>query len=171
MTIDDICSHRIVTVGIDATLVEAASLMREHHVGALVVVTPVDGGARVEGVVTDRDLVVDVLARGLDAASVSVGDLTRAPVVSVPDTADLDDAIALMQDGSVRRLLVTNAEQQLCGIVSLDDLIHACATQWSGLSQVLHNGLAREVADRAPLALPSLQVPSMGTAAWGRAVA
>ena len=77
MTIDDICSHRIVTVDSAASLVEVATLMREHHVGALVVITAGAEGPRVSGVVTDRDLVLDALARGLDGAGVAVGELAR----------------------------------------------------------------------------------------------
>lgn len=171
MTIDDICSHRIVTVDSAASLVEVATLMREHHVGALVVITAGAEGPRVSGVVTDRDLVLDALARGLDGAGVAVGELALRPLLSVPASADVDTALALMNEGGVRRLLVTDDDQQLCGIVSLDDLIEACAAQWEGLAKVLRAGMGREVADRPPLPLPPLQVPSMGTAVWGRAIA
>lgn len=174
MNIASICKRRIVTVDSAGTLEQAAGLMREHHVGALVVTTQTDeGGMRVAGVVTDRDLVVDVLARGLDVTGVRIGELTRGAVVSVAEDDDLVAAIAAMQDSGVRRLLVSDAERRLVGIVSLDDLMDACAREIDGLAKVIRSGIDREVteADAAPLPVPLLRIPAMGTAGWGKAIA
>jgi len=168
MNIGTICRHRIVTVDSQAPLTEAATLMREHHVGALIVTREGDDGVRVCGVVTDRDLVLDALANGLDGARVTVGELASPQPVSVSEDDDLDTALALMRDSGVRRLLVVDGDRQLTGIVSLDDLVECCVELVAGLGEVIRSGIAREQANGLPLPVPPmLRIPAIGTAAWG----
>lgn len=171
MNIGKLCKRRIVTIDRAGTLVQAAALMREHHVGALVVTMQTPEGAHVAGVVTDRDLVIDGLARGLAGGGVPVGELASERLVSVSEDDDLSSAIAAMREGGVRRLLVTDAELTLTGIVSLDDLMGACAGDLDGLAAVIGGGIEREVAETAAAPPAPLRVPAMGTAAWGRALA
>ncbi len=173
MNIASICKRRIVTIDSAGTLEQAAALMREHHVGALVVTRRTDEGLHVNGVVTDRDLVVDVLARGLDAAGVRIGEITHGEVASVAEDDDLAAAIAAMHEHGVRRLLVSDAERRLVGIVSLDDLMAACASEIDGLARAIRSGIDREVVEAAaaPPPLPLLRIPAMGTAGWGKAIA
>jgi CBS domain-containing protein len=169
MTIASICTRTVVTVDAGATLTDAARRLREHHVGALVVTHATPDGNAVAGVVTDRDLAVEVLARGLDASAVQVGALVRGPLVAVPEDASLADAVAQMQQHGVRRLLVSGAQGQLVGVVSLDDVLGAYAEQLGALAQVVKAALAREVQERPALAappVPPLRVPAMGTAGW-----
>ena len=169
MDIASICTRTVVTVDHAATLPDAARLMREHHVGSLVVTQPGAEGTAVTGVVTDRDLAVEVLARGLDGTDVRIGQLVRGPLVSVAGSAGLDDAVALMQRHGVRRLLVAGEQGQLAGIVALDDLLAAYAAQFAALAQVVKAGLEREAHERpavAPPPIPSLRIPAMGTAGW-----
>ena len=125
MNIASICQRRIVVVDSASPLAEAAALMRDRHVGALVVTTATPEGPRVAGVVTGRDLVINVLARGLDAGDVAIGDLASEQLVSVNELDGLDDALEAMQGSGVRRLLVTDDEERLIGTVSLDDLMAA----------------------------------------------
>jgi len=173
MKIGKLCRRRIVTVDATASLAHAATLMREHHVGALVVTSQSDEGVRVAGVVTDRDLVIDVLARALSPTGVAIGDLASQRIASVAESDDVETALEAMRANGVRRLLVTNAEQQLVGFVSLDDLTDACAAQIDSLAEVIRSGMEREVAETAatPPAPPlQLRVPAMGTAGWGQAL-
>lgn len=167
MKISSICSRRIVSIDAGSSLVEAAALMREQHVGALVVTSQTPEGPGVAGVVTDRDLAIDVLARGLDVATGPIGKLARRELVSVTEDQDISAAIALMRDSGVRRLLVTDAEGRLTGIVSLDDMLDACAELFSGLAAVMHSGISRETAAARPMPpAPALRIPAMGTAGW-----
>jgi CBS domain-containing protein len=171
MTIGSICKRHLITIDATDTLQQAAVLMREHHVGALVVVEGgSDGpGPRVAGVVTDRDMAIEVLARGGDASQTSVGQLTQSRLVSVPDDADLAEAVALMQTNGVRRLLVHDAEGLLMGFVSFDDLLPACVAPLAGLADLMRTGLEREVAERGAIAAPArpaLRIPAMGTVGW-----
>jgi CBS domain-containing protein len=85
MNIGSICQRRLVTIERTNSLAQAATLMRERHVGALVVTTSTAEGPRVDGIVTDRDLVVGALAEGLDAASVTVGGGARARLAGGPE--------------------------------------------------------------------------------------
>jgi len=146
MKIGSICTRRIVTIDRESSLADAAGLMREHHVGALVVTAEGAGGHQVLGVVTDRDLVIDVLARGLDAEEVRVGSLANKTVTSVFENEEIDSAIAAMQESGVRRLLVSDGQRRLVGISSFDDLLVACAAQMGALAQVIHSGVQREMA-------------------------
>lgn len=185
MTVASICSHHIVSVHRDETLTQAARLMREHHVGSVVVTEPRADGTHVVGLVTDRDLVIEVLARGLEGAAVPVGAIVGSgPLLSVPEEADFGEAIALMQTGGVRRLLVRDAEGHLVGLLSFDDLMRVCGAQMAGLAAVLARGQVREQANAGPLhepgasppvrptpaptaaPKPRLRVPAMGTAGW-----
>jgi CBS domain-containing protein len=170
MDIGSICKHHIVSIDSASPLQRAALLMREHHVGALVVTAHGDEGPHVAGVVTDRDLAIEVLARGGDAAQAPVGHLVHGRPIGVAASADAAQAIALMESAGVRRLLVHDEQGHLVGLLSFDDLLTACVAPLAGLAEVLRKGLEREVVERGALAAPprpALRVPPMGTAGWG----
>lgn len=154
MSIADICQHHIITIDAAATLREAANRMREHHVGALVVTVEAAGQDQVVGVITDRDLAIEVLARDLAAADVRVGQVASRRLASVPASAGVAEAVAAMSQAGVRRLLVTGAEGQLEGFVTVDDLLSALASQLGGLADALKSGIARESAERPVIAPP-----------------
>lgn len=148
MNIGYICQRRIVTIDRMRNLVEAAGMMRDHHVGALVVVDDTDDKSLVAGVVTDRDIVVGALASGENPSATQVGSLVNGRVFSVSEDVALDDAIGVMRNAGVRRLLVTDSEQQLIGVVSLDDLMDALASEFNGMVSVIRTGLKHEEEER-----------------------
>lgn len=154
MNIDSICRHDIVTADRALTLRQAATLMREHHVGALVVTAQTPDGVEARGIVTDRDLVVEAMARGLDAATATVGELSGGRLVTVPGSAGIGEAIAAMQKEGVRRLLVATPEGGLGGVVSIDDLLDALAAEMVGLARAIRTGVARETSERGPVPVP-----------------
>jgi CBS domain-containing protein len=173
MNIGSICSRRIVTIDSKATLAQAAAQMRDRHVGALVVTAASPEGLRVTGVVTDRDLVIHVLAQSVDGSEFAIADLANRRIASVSEKDDTSLALDVMREFGVRRLLVTGDDQQLVGIVSLDDLAAACASDMDRLARVIRSGLEREAAYSAPATPPApvLRIPAMGTAGWGTAMA
>lgn len=144
MNIAAICQPEVITIDAGASLRDAASLMRGHHIGALVVTVDAAGHEQAVGVITDRDLAIEILARDLNLTDVKVGQLASRRLASVPGTAGIAEAVAVMQEAGVRRLLVTGSERQLAGFVSADDLLGGAggATGCSG-ERVAHGYRAR----------------------------
>ena len=168
MDMGTLCRREIVSIDENATLREAAASMRTHHVGALVV-TATDGEqARAVGIVTDRDLAVEVLAHDLGGSDMKIGRLASRRLAAVPSRGSIGDAVAAMQRAGVRRLLVTEEDGRLGGIVSSDDLLEALAGELGTLAGALRAGVAREHAERKPVA-PSARPPvflAQGTPGW-----
>jgi CBS-domain-containing membrane protein len=107
------------------------------------------------GLVTDRDLAVEVLARDLPAGQLHVGALVGGEPVVVPARASLGEAAHAMREAGVRRLLVVNEEHALVGLMSADDLLEAMAGELTELAQALRSGLLRETQERGPLTAPA----------------
>jgi len=104
MPISEICNREVIIVQPkDATIV-AAKLMRQHHVGDVLVVEA-RGGLRIPvGIVTDRDLVVEIIAPELDPAAITVGDIMAPDLVTVKENTGIYEAIEYMRAKGVRRL-------------------------------------------------------------------
>jgi CBS domain-containing protein len=152
MNIGSICTRDVVTVDQDMSLQEVAQSMRDKHVGSVVVIGNSLQGTSVMGVVTDRDLALQVLTRAPNGASVTVGSLCSGRLVAIPLDASISDAVLAMESEGVRRLLVTGDQKELVGLVSLDDLLEAWATDMSRLAQSLKKARAREIrASLSPL--------------------
>jgi CBS domain-containing protein len=148
MRIEEICS-RIVVVALPATTVhEGARLLREHHVGALVVIDSRER-SRPLGIVTDRDMVVEVLAMGIDPAKLAVGDLMSGDIVTVNAAEGVPETIRLMQSAGVRRVVVVDNAGALVGIVSFNDLVPYVAEALGGLASAIVGAQNRERALRA----------------------
>lgn len=153
MNVSDLCERDIVTVPASASVRQAAAAMREHHVGALAVTDPYEAG-RVIGLVTDRDLVLDLLATGRSPEGQPIGEFCRTELAGVPGTASIGEAVQAMQRSGVRRLLVTGPGGEVTGLVSLDDLLEAVAGELDALAETLRAGAGRERA-RGKRASPS----------------
>ena len=169
MNLGTLCKRHVVSIDRGQSLHQAARLMREQHVGSIVVTDDSPEGRRVIGIVTDRDLAIEVLADSGTALAQPVGELLDGTLVSAPSHAGLEQGIDLMRAAGVRRLLVRDDQGHLAGIVSFDDLLDACAQQLSGLADVMRKGLQREATERAMASTPptlTLQIPALGTAAW-----
>lgn len=154
MTIADICRREVITIDAGASLREAANRMREHHVGALAVTVEAAGHEQVVGVITDRDMAIEILARDLSPVDIKVGQLASRQLAAVPLTAGIAQAVSVMREAGVRRLLVTEADGSLAGFVSADDLLEALAAQLGVLAGALRSGIAREGAERPAVAPP-----------------
>jgi CBS domain-containing protein len=125
MNVGEICVRDVVTVGESDELARAAEVMRERHVGYLVVVGPNVGesGFMPVGVLTDRDIVVGVVAKNTDPKALRVSDLmTRQPTV-VAETAPLGEALSKMRRIGIRRIPVVGRGGLLVGVLSLDDVL------------------------------------------------
>jgi len=149
MRIKDICSRVVVVAEPGTDLREAARLMRDHHVGALVVVDGADGSRRPIGIVTDRDIVVAVVASpGVKPESLNIGDVMSADLVVVGENVGVFEAVDLMQDRGARRLPVVDAEGRLIGIITLDDVLRMVAGELTALAIAAQRSFSREVHER-----------------------
>ncbi len=149
MEIRDICRQNVITVQRDDDLSRAARLMREHHVGFLVAVDSVarEGMRRVVGVLTDRDLVVAVMALDLDPHDLCVEDVMTPDPVTVREHDTLSFALGEMRHLGVRRLPVLDDCGALAGLVSLDDIVTQLARELNDVAGSIRTGglVEREV--------------------------
>jgi CBS domain-containing protein len=141
MKIGDVCKRNVVTARAADDLTKAAQLMRSKHVGYIIVVEPEveEGSFRPIGVLTDRDIVIEVVAGGADPKTLTVGDIMTAQPVTVADTASITAAMAEMRRIGVRRLPVVGHRGQLAGIVSLDDIIDRLASELQNVAGSIRN--------------------------------
>jgi CBS domain-containing protein len=137
MAVGEICSRNVVFARRDETVAAGAALMRKHHVGSLVIVEESGGKRRPAGIVTDRDIVLAVVAPGIDPQTILLGDVMGPELVAVREDAGLAEAIGLMRLKGVRRLPVVDAEDTLVGLLAADDLIALLAEEMSGLAAML----------------------------------
>ena len=137
MKVGEICSPHIRTVDIACTLSDAGEQMRLYGVDALVVTEPVKGIRRPVGLVTDRELVVALIAKGAAASMTPLADVLVRRLVTVPADAGIEQAIQIMQDSRLRRLVVENEQGELIGFLTLDELLEALGNQLIGLAKVL----------------------------------
>lgn len=144
MLLREMCMPDVVYCGPDTRVAEAAQLMRGKHVGDLVVVEDPTGERIPIGVVTDRDLVVEVLAKELDPATTKLVDIMRTPVVVAAETEDTAQAIERMRTHGVRRIPVVGEGGALVGIVTLDDLLKQFAADANALIDVVVKGQSHE---------------------------
>lgn len=144
MRVADICNRDVVTLAAEASLREAARAMREHHVGDVVIVDARGPEQKPLGILTDRDIVVEVLARNVDLDSVAIGDTMSFELLSICDDQSIDEAIELMRSKAVRRAPVVDVKGALVGIVSVDDLIGLVARNLAQIYALLVRGRERE---------------------------
>jgi CBS domain-containing protein len=148
MPISEVCNREVVIVQPGDSALEAARLMRQHHVGDVLIVED-RGGRRVPvGIVTDRDLVLEVMAQELDPASIRVSDMVLSELVTIGEGAGLFEAIEYMHARGVRRLPVVDGAGGLVGILTLDDLIELLADEMAALAKLVRHEQKKEGTSR-----------------------
>jgi CBS domain-containing protein len=167
MDLTSLCTREVVCIKAQSSLRDAAALMCDEHVGALVVITD-DEPSQVVGVVTDRDLALEVQGRGETSADVRIGHLAKTPPLAVRANATLSEAIVSMEQGGVRRLLMVDDDSGVVGLISADDLLAALSQEFELLARALRKGIDREKAERSVVSAPArtrIMYPVFGTTA------
>ena len=147
-TLASLATPIVVTATPETAAMRAAQLMREHHVGSLVVVDAATGDGKASGIVTDRDLVLAVMAEGLDPALFTVGDIMSTQLVTAPVGTALIDATRLLHQHRVRRLIVTDEAGRVVGLAALEDVLEALTREFSELVFALRGARDREMKER-----------------------
>lgn len=144
MQLKELCVLDVATCGRETTILGAARLMREHHTGTLIVVDDPEGERTPVGIITDRDIVIEVLANELSPAKTAVASVMTATLVVGGVSEELADAIDRMRVHGVRRLPVIDHGGTLKGIVTLDDLLALHASQATALAGIVSKEQVRE---------------------------
>jgi CBS domain-containing protein len=148
MAVGEICNRQVVVTEKSLSVVEAAQLMRTHHVGDLVVVEEKGGRSLPVGIVTDRDIVVEVVAAGVNPDALKVGDIMGPEVATVRESEGLFEALRAMRGKGMRRMPVVDGTGVLVGILTLDDLLSLLAEEMTELAKLVSHERQREAAAR-----------------------
>lgn len=139
MNVGDICNRIVIYVKTRDSVQRAAELMRKYHVGDLVVTEEDDGDPIPVGIITDRDIVVEVIAKGIDPASLTVDDIMGDNLLTISDDSDISDTLDAMLERHVRRVPVVDDKGVLIGILAIDDLLTVFADQLNALAGIAGN--------------------------------
>lgn len=149
MSVGELCNRDVIVIGKSASIQAAARLMREHHVGALVVCEQRAGVAVPIGVVTDRDLVIEVIAKDVALDAVMVGDIMSGELLTARETDGIWESLQRMRSKGVRRMPVITAQGGLAGVVAVDDFLELFAEELVQLSKLVVREQAREITTRS----------------------
>lgn len=137
MNAADICNRIVVIAERGMSITDAAQLMRDRHVGCLVVVDETGAGRIVVGILTDRDIVTAVVAKALDPARLVVEDVMTTNMVTALESDSIKDLLSAMRRKGLRRLPVITPQGVLVGLVTLDDLLASMAEQLRDMAAII----------------------------------
>jgi CBS domain-containing protein len=123
-------------------------LMRQYHVGDVIVIEDREGKAVPVGILTDRDIVIELVATDLDCRVITVGDIMLAHLAVVKEDEGIFDAIQLMSSKGIRRLPVVDKNGSLLGIVTLDDVLQLLAKEFDALAKLVRHEQKNEASAR-----------------------
>ncbi|MEO8766743.1 MAG: CBS domain-containing protein [Nitrosospira sp.] len=148
MPVGEICNRDVIILQREDTILKVAKLMRQNHVGDVVVVEA-RGGVRVPvGIVTDRDLVVEIMATGLDQTVITVGDIMVRELVTVKESTGVFETIQYMRSQAVRRVPIVDENGALVGILALDDLLELLSEELLAIAKLVRHQREKETRHR-----------------------
>ncbi len=139
MIISEVCNREVIIIKRDETVLEAAKLMRRQHVGNVIVVDERNGSRIPVGIVTDRDIVVEIISTELDPNVMTVGDIMTLEFFTAKNSMGLFEAIQFMRSKAIRRLPVINEADELIGILTLDDVLELLSEEMLNLTKLVKN--------------------------------
>ena len=146
--LQDFAVSKVAVVEPETTALVVSKLMRRHHIGALVVVEA-GGKNRPVGIVTDRDLVLELMSQGLDPEVFTAGDVMSVDLVLAHPDMDAMEALRLMKTHRLRRLVIADESGSLTGIVTMEDLLLLLTRELADLTLGVAGARDREVTERA----------------------
>jgi len=144
----EFCNREVVIASREMTVLEAAKVMRQYHVGNVVVVEEREDRPVPVGIFTDRDIVVELLAKDIAPALFSIGDVMTFELTTAWEGEDIIDTVKKMKLKGIRRIPVVDEKGFLTGILALEDLIELIAEQLSDLVGLCRRGQKQEAEKR-----------------------
>lgn len=144
MRAGDVSTRPVVDCPTSASALEAARIMRDAHIGNVVVVEDRDGKKIPVGIVTDRDIVVQLVAKEIDPRDILVGDLMAPDLYVAREDEDIHTVIQRMRYRGVRRLPVVGTDGAMTGVIALDDLLERLADSLLEIAHVSSRGRRTE---------------------------
>lgn len=145
MSVGRICQRDVDLAELHESVCQAAERMHQRNVGALVVV---DERQLPIGILTDRDLMVRVVATGKSTQTTQVSDVMTAYPKTIAEEGSIESALALMRGGEFRRLPVVGRDGQLVGIVTLDDILMLLSEEFFEIGRLVERETPRGMAEQ-----------------------
>lgn len=142
------CNRHVITATRETTISGAAKLMRDRHVGSLIVVENRDNRLEPVGILTDRDIVIEVLAEDVDPNAVTVGDVMTTAVLKVCEHDSIFEVAQRMRARGVRRVPVVSNQCELVGVLAQDDILSLLGEELSLLIKVSSREVEQEIKKR-----------------------
>ncbi|MDH3635131.1 MAG: CBS domain-containing protein [Gammaproteobacteria bacterium] len=144
MRVGEYCNREVVVVEEEKSVTEAAAIMRQYHVGDVVICKAKYGKQMPVGIITDRDIALEIVAKGTDPDSIRVGDAMSFDLITVTEHDDLMHVIELMRDKGIRRVPVIDADEALVGILTVDDIVDLLSEVLVDLAHLVDRQKRRE---------------------------
>lgn len=152
MITEKLAQKPVITISRNAGVDEAAKLMRDAHVGDLVVVELEEQGEIPVSILTDRDIVVSTIALGIDPRTLRVEDIMSTELVTAKSGDTMAHVIGLMREHGYRRIPIVNREGALEGIVSADDVVAVLAAELTSVATLPRQQKSTETQKRRKFA-------------------
>ena len=148
MRVGEYCNREVVVIEQDGSITEAARIMREYHVGDVIIVRSENGKRIPVGILTDRDVALEIVAKSADPEALRVGDAMSYELTTVNEDDDLMHVIEIMRDKSIRRVPVVDLDEALVGIITVDDLLDLMSEVFIDIVHLVHGQRRREAKTR-----------------------
>lgn len=148
MRVGEYCNREVVVIEQEESVAAAARIMREYHVGDVVIVRSQYGKQIPIGILTDRDIALEIVAKAADPETVSAGDAMSYELTTVNDDDDLMHAIEIMRDKGIRRLPVVDLDEALVGILTVDDVLDLFSEVFIDIVHLVDRQRRREASKR-----------------------
>jgi CBS domain-containing protein len=148
MSVGEYCNRAVIVALKSASVLEIAQLMREYHVGSVIIVENDNDNNIPIGIITDRDVVIEVVAPQVDMGAITAGDIMSAELMTAREIDSMWETIRRMRARGVRRVPVVNEEGVLAGILSVDDILEAMSIELNDLIKIISKEQDREQATR-----------------------
>lgn len=145
MEIDRICNNEVITATKDTSVFECAQLMREHHIGDVIITEETSEGRTPKGILTDRDIVVSLVAEGAtDLRETPAKEAMTETIIVAKQKDDVYEVLQNMEVNGIRRVPIVDDDNSVTGILSFDDLVGFFSDEFSRLADLLNREIETE---------------------------